>query len=62
MLHVKILVLQRVTVRTIRSQMFFKIRVLKYFTNLTEKRACWSLFLKALLMHRAIVQAVFEIY
>ena len=32
-------------VRSSRSQMFFKIGVLKNFTVLTGKRLCWSLFL-----------------
>ena len=33
------------TGRSRRSQMFFKIVVLKNFTNFTEKHLCWSLFL-----------------
>ena len=31
--------------RSRRSQMFFKIRVLKNFANFTGKHLCWSLFL-----------------
>ena len=31
--------------RSSRSQMFFKIGVLKHFSNFTEKQLCWSLFL-----------------
>ena len=31
-----------------RSQMFFKLAVLKNFTNLTEKHLCWSIFFKKL--------------
>ena len=33
------------TYRSSRSQMFFKIGVLKYFESFTEKYMCWSLFL-----------------
>ena len=32
-------------VRSNRSQMFFKIGVLKKFANLTGKQLCWSFFL-----------------
>ena len=32
-------------IRSSRSQMFFKIGVLKNFAILTGKRLCWSLFL-----------------
>ena len=31
--------------RSSLSQMFFKIGILKYFTNFTGKHLCWSLFL-----------------
>ena len=31
--------------RNSRSQLFFKIRVLKNFVNFTGKHLCWSLFL-----------------
>ena len=34
-----------VHVRSIRSQMFFKIGFLKNFTNFTGKHLCWSVFL-----------------
>ena len=35
-----------------RSQIFFKIGVLKNFAILTEKHLCWRLFLKKGLQHR----------
>ena len=35
-------------IRSSRSQMFFKIGVLKNFANFTGKHLCWSLFFKKL--------------
>ena len=37
--------IRKFLIRKSRSQMFFKIGVLKLFANFTEKRLCWSLFL-----------------
>ena len=37
--------LQLSFVRSSRSQMFFKIDVIKNFVNFTGKHLCWSLFL-----------------
>ena len=34
-----------ITIRRCRSQIFYKIAVLKYFANFTGKHLCWSLFL-----------------
>ena len=35
----------RITIRISRSQMFFKIGILKNFANFKRKHLCWSLFL-----------------